>query len=106
MSAGQGFEVESVALVTGATNCDAANEDTNGVLTQLRNALYAQQDAWQDEASVSFHTVMERYQEAESKLGEALRGIAEVLRQSAANYDEAEGTNAEGFTRMTGAFPV
>lgn len=104
--AGAGYTVDLSALHKGSTDAADAKGEVHTILDNLLNALIPLESDWQDEASASFHELIERYKDAQDGLEEALEGISETLETTAQNYEESEQVNSEGMVDMAGAFPV
>ncbi|HEY8338761.1 MAG TPA: WXG100 family type VII secretion target [Egibacteraceae bacterium] len=103
---GQGFTAVTAEIGAASQKAHATDEEIQGILTNLYNALAPLPSQWRGDAATSFQTLLSRYQDAAQRLSVALQGIGDTLAQTQRNYDSTEETNTTGMTTMANAFPV
>lgn len=103
---GQGFTAVTAEIGSASQKAHATDQEIQGVLTNLYNALAPLPGQWRGDASASFQQLLQRYQDAARRLAVALQGIGDTLAQTQRNYDTTEETNTTGMTTMANAFPV
>lgn len=96
------FQTELPTMQVAAGHVFDVNTQIQATLRDLLNRLEPLMSTWQGSASVSFHTLKERWNDNAVKLNDALMGIAENLQQTHTNYDATETANDTGFKNITG----
>ena len=95
------FRTEVATMEAASSHVFEVNEQVQAQLSNLLNRLEPLMATWQGAASMSFHTLKERWLENATKLNEALRGIGDGLVKNQASYVSTEDTNVSSFTGMT-----
>lgn len=97
------FASDSSQMVTTAGDVDGVNAEVKGQLTRLQGTVEGLAGSWVGEAKNSFDNLMVRWDEAASKLSEALTEIAENIRDNSSHFDTGEETGADDFKRVESA---
>lgn len=95
------FRTEVPTMEVASGHVFEVNDQVQAQLSNLLNRLEPLMGTWQGAASISFHTLKERWHENATKLNEALRGIGDGLVKTGSTYATSEDTNVSGFTGMT-----
>ncbi|CAM4188863.1 WXG100 family type VII secretion target [Kibdelosporangium persicum] len=85
---------------------DTANvrENSQAHIAQLRNNLAQLEGAWKGEASVAFHSLVQRFNTAAEKVLQDLQTISESLMTAAKNYGLQEEQASQAFKSQEGNF--
>nr|VDG62373.1 Uncharacterized protein conserved in bacteria [Streptococcus thermophilus] len=95
------MRTEADVMRAAAKHVDTTNDEINVELNRLQGLAQESRGYWGGTAQVSFNELMERFDDAERRLGEALSAIATNIRDNAGNYEDVEATNADGFSSIS-----
>lgn len=94
------FRTEADVMRTAANNVDTTNDQVVTELGRLQNVAQSTRSFWEGDAQVKFDALMVRFDDAERRLSEALRGIATNIRDNAVHFEDVEATNADSFAHI------
>jgi WXG100 family type VII secretion target len=97
-----GFRTELPTMQAAAQHVYEVNANIQTQLSQLLSRLEPLAGTWQSEAATSFQTLKQRWHDEATKLNAVLRQIGEGLNTTHQNYQTADVTNTDGFTRQSG----
>ncbi|MDQ3916118.1 MAG: WXG100 family type VII secretion target [Actinomycetota bacterium] len=89
---------EQLQQVSGQLRAGAANVD--GTLAQLTSNVAPLGSDWAGMAQARFQELWAQYQRNARGLNDALNGIAQLMAQAAANYDQTEQSNVSLFNNV------
>ena len=98
------FKITPEMLQKASQDTDNVKNNTQGHINSLRGQLEALNGAWAGEASVAFHSLVERFNNAANKILADLGTISESLATSAKQYGLREEDNKQVFTKAEGNF--
>lgn len=96
-SAAAEFRTEADVMREAANHTDIVNDSVMRELARVQDVAQSTGGFWKGAAQANFVSLMQRYDDAERRLSEALRDIAANIRDNASNYDNTEAVNAESF---------
>lgn len=91
------FQTNVETMTHASGNVDRVNSEVQAELARLRNIVDSVSGAWKGQAQMSFHGLMERWNDNAKNLSEALHSIATNIRANATAFDDIETTNAAAF---------
>ncbi|WP_297850306.1 WXG100 family type VII secretion target [uncultured Corynebacterium sp.] len=94
------FRTEADVMRNAANNVDSTNDAVNAELNRLQDVAQSTRDYWSGTAQASFDELMIRFDDAERRLSEALRGIATNIRDNAGNFENVDATNSDVFATI------
>lgn len=86
---------EQLQQVSGQLRAGASNVD--GILAQLASNVAPLGSDWAGVAQARFQELWAQWQRNARGLNDALNGIAQLMAQASANYDQTEQSNASLF---------
>ncbi|SDM10958.1 WXG100 family type VII secretion target [Corynebacterium mycetoides] len=92
---------EADVMRTAATNVDDTNDAVNREIERIQGVVEGTRAFWAGEAQTSFDGVMRNYDDAQRRLVEALRAIADNLRENAKNYEHIEASNMDDLQKIS-----
>jgi ESAT-6 family protein len=98
------FEITPEMLQKASQDTDTVRNNTEGHISNLRNQLEGLRGAWEGEAALAFHSLVERFNNAANKVLTDLGTISESLMSSAKQYGLREEENKSVFTKAEGGF--
>ncbi|CAL9673346.1 ESAT-6-like protein EsxB [Actinosynnema sp. ALI-1.44] len=96
-----GYTTGTQELMQCAKDIISVDEQTQGILNQVRNTVDGVASSWQGQAATAFQTLMTRFDEDARKLQEALRAIAEQMSGSADIYARQEEEQNQSMSSLT-----
>ncbi|MET0233877.1 MAG: WXG100 family type VII secretion target [Kibdelosporangium sp.] len=98
------FEITPEQLHKASVDTDRVRNDTLGHINSLRGQLGQLEGAWAGEASVAFHSLIDRFNNAANKVLADLQTISESLDSAAKQYGFREEESKSTFTKAEGNF--
>jgi WXG100 family type VII secretion target len=93
------IRVTSENLQTTSTRLTSGSAELEGSLAQLKGLVDSMGAEWQGAGSQAFAQLYDQFNTAGLQLRESLAGIATMLSQAAAHYQESEDQVASSFSR-------
>ena len=94
------FQTEADVMRTAAGNVDGVNDSVVAELNRLQDVAQSTRDFWKGNAQAKFDALMVRFDDAERRLSEALRAIADNIRDNAVNFEDVDAVNADSFSSI------
>jgi WXG100 family type VII secretion target len=100
-----GFQTIPEVMLGTAADCDRTAAEYDAQFAALRTYCESLNGPWLGPSSTAFQDLMRQYDVETKNLNVALRGIADGLRNNAANYVEGETLNNSQITAIREAMP-